>query len=84
MICLLLCIAMVLGLKLELPVNARAEGDGGDSNIIPVGTKWYVGDYINLGISMPNTHIFPYPYTDPENHNSGIPREYEAILGKDM
>ena len=43
---------MVLGLKLELPVNARAEGDSNDSNGIPVGKIWYVGDTIDLGKSM--------------------------------
>ena len=48
----LLCIAMVLGMKLELPVNARAEGEVGDSNDIR--RIWYVGDTINLAEVLPS------------------------------
>ena len=48
----LLCIAMVLGLKLELPVNARADGDDDDSNDIR--RIWYVGDTINLAEVLPS------------------------------
>ena len=61
----LLCIAMVLGLKLELPVNARAEGEQlgeYDTSLI-----YYVGDIVNLPAVLPSgARIMRYDKPDTE------------------